>query len=661
MSDFATNMEIEYAERVLLPEGCHFNEAKRTIIKRNDTADFHACPGSGKTTTLLAKIVILANRMPFADGRGICVLTHTNVAIDEIKARLGEKANVLFTYPNFFGTFQTFVHKFFTEQALWHYHKARITCVDDNYAIKRLMYTLLPYIDTLNGTMYGRWNINHQGLTFDDYRKRFLLNMRIDWQSRTVIPAVGNGKSFGLDSNSGKEVEKAKIRLFEQGILMYDDAYMLALKYIREVPNNPYKQILSNRFAYVFIDEQQDVNPLQQELVNMVLGGESQVLQTFGDTDQAIYQERSGVQDRITEISPNSIDDSCRFGEPIAQVLRSVCVKEYQNLRGASNVECHKPIMLVYSDTQRVLPKFAEILHGCNIGSAWLIDIAQRKHAKDEAHRYFVKAVGYRVEHGNTRRSASALDIKSYYPQYERTTVMTKRDSAHISDYLRTKGNEGVKEYRTNLTNAIVIALDACGIKDDKGKKFNATSLMRYLRETAPGKDVELKSKIAHWIMLLKNNEKQTVAEEMHQYLANSLTTYLPQSFETDVRLPMFFAATEEESGNVEQAVRSNIYHDEQTGVDIEVASVHAVKGETHLATLYLETADHGSTESQLMKRALEGEQYAKSGSKELRISRIMYVGMSRPKHLLCYAIHRDNYATLDAEKVKLNWEVREI
>ena len=130
MSDFATNMEIDHAERVLLPEGCHFSEAKRSIIKHNDTADFHACPGSGKTTTLLAKIVILANRMPFADGRGICVLTHTNVAIDEIKARLGEKANVLFTYPNFFGTFQTFVHKFFTAQALWHYDKARITCVE---------------------------------------------------------------------------------------------------------------------------------------------------------------------------------------------------------------------------------------------------------------------------------------------------------------------------------------------------------------------------------------------------------------------------------------------------------------------------------------------------------------------------------------------------
>jgi hypothetical protein len=290
-----------------------------------------------------------------------------------------------------------------------------------------------------------------------------------------------------------------------------------------------------------------------------------------------------------------------------------------------------------------------------------LADIAQRKHAKDEAHRYFVKAIGYRVEHGKTSKSASALDVTSYFPSYERIGVITKNLSAHISDYLRTKGNEGVKEYRTNLASAVVIALDACGIKDDKGKKFNATSLMRYLREKAPGKDVELKSKIARWIMQLANNEKQTIATEMQQYLANNLTTYLPPSYETGVQLPLFFAATEGESGADEQVVKSNVYHDEATGVDIEVASVHAVKGETHLATLYMETADYGSTESQVMKRALEGEVYEKAESDESKISRIMYVGMSRPKHLLCYAIHRDNYATLDAEKVKLNWEVREI
>lgn len=658
MSDFATNMEIDHAERVLLPEGCHFSEAKRSIIKHNDTADFHACPGSGKTTTLLAKIVILANRMPFADERGICVLTHTNVAIDEIKARLGEKANVLFTYPNFFGTFQTFVHKFFTEQALWQYHKTRITCVDDSY-VKKKMLQAANRESALLFYLKSRYEESDRDISFGEYVADFILKCRIDWQNKKVIPHQGKNR-LRFESKSGAAVLKIKHQLHEQGILTYTEAYKIALAYIQKTQDVDYKKILANRFAYVFIDEQQDMNPLQHQLVETIFGGENQVVQTFGDTDQAIYHENGG-EDYDVDASENSIDVSCRFGEPIAQVLRNVCAREYEGLHGDSSVESHKPVMLVYNTGQRVLPKFAELLSGFNMGGERLLDIAQRKHAKDKAHRYFVKAIGYRVEHGNTKRSESALDITSYYPSYVRTGAVAKSMIASISDYLHTQGSEGVKEYRTNLTSATVIALDACGIKDDKGKKFNATSLMRYLREKAPGKDVELKSMIARWIMLLANNEKQTIVIEMKQYLKDSLLTYLPAWPCDQSQYDQFFNIEKESETDVQMPSVSNIYHDEQTGVDIEVASVHSVKGETHLATLYLETADHGRTESQVLKRALEGEQYAKSGKKESRISRIMYVGMSRPKHLLCYAIHRDHYATLDAEKVKLNWEVREI
>lgn len=52
--------------------------------------------------------------MPLSNGKGICVLTHTNVAIDEIKSKLNSQAEVLFNYPNYFGTIQGFVDKFLT-------------------------------------------------------------------------------------------------------------------------------------------------------------------------------------------------------------------------------------------------------------------------------------------------------------------------------------------------------------------------------------------------------------------------------------------------------------------------------------------------------------------------------------------------------------------
>lgn len=97
-----------------LPENAFgdVNSERMKIINCWDSFDIVACPGSGKTTVLLAKLILLARRMPFVDGSGICVLTHTNVAIDEIRYQLGSKANILFQHPNFFGTIQAFINRF---------------------------------------------------------------------------------------------------------------------------------------------------------------------------------------------------------------------------------------------------------------------------------------------------------------------------------------------------------------------------------------------------------------------------------------------------------------------------------------------------------------------------------------------------------------------
>lgn len=39
-----------------------------------ESFDVNACPGSGKTTVLLAKLIILSRKMPLKDGMGVCVL-----------------------------------------------------------------------------------------------------------------------------------------------------------------------------------------------------------------------------------------------------------------------------------------------------------------------------------------------------------------------------------------------------------------------------------------------------------------------------------------------------------------------------------------------------------------------------------------------------------
>ena len=107
-----TEADIEYAEKVLLPEGYNFDPERRLFIRDLSTLDLQAVPGSGKTTALLAKLLILERYMPLQSGRGVLVISHTNAAVDEIKERIGKHCPKLFAYPNFVGTIQSFVDVF---------------------------------------------------------------------------------------------------------------------------------------------------------------------------------------------------------------------------------------------------------------------------------------------------------------------------------------------------------------------------------------------------------------------------------------------------------------------------------------------------------------------------------------------------------------------
>ena len=107
-----TDNDIKYAERILLPDGLTFDQQRKDFIKNLERIDLQAVPGSGKTTVLLAKLLIIENQLPFSDGSGILVISHTNTAVDEIKDRIGSYCPKLFSYPNFVATIQSFVDYF---------------------------------------------------------------------------------------------------------------------------------------------------------------------------------------------------------------------------------------------------------------------------------------------------------------------------------------------------------------------------------------------------------------------------------------------------------------------------------------------------------------------------------------------------------------------
>ena len=100
------------AEAALLPNGKHFDEERLIFIRNLESVDLQAVPGSGKTTALTAKLFCLGKYLPFNRGEGILVISHTNVAVDELKQKLFVHTPNLFQYPNYIGTIQSFVDTF---------------------------------------------------------------------------------------------------------------------------------------------------------------------------------------------------------------------------------------------------------------------------------------------------------------------------------------------------------------------------------------------------------------------------------------------------------------------------------------------------------------------------------------------------------------------
>ena len=395
---FATDEEIRIAHNILLKDNKPFDNARMKIIKEDSSCYVQACPGSGKTTTLLAKLIILANRLPMADGKGVCVLTHTNVAIDEIKAKIGSKANVLFNYPNFFGTIQTFLHKYVAAAALHYFYGSQIQYVDNDIAKAVLLkkYSKLPFGNKLKKCIYGMvinkgypisddeisaWGgvdiltaakvIKKKGKRVEKYEfklkdydlqniddstirdqirakrdyikdcqeKEIIINAKVNWQD---VKVVINQKHINRTSESATEFIKLKEEMFKEGILSFEDAYDLAFQYIV-------------------------------------------IVQRFGDYCQAIYDGEGNNEndnDRLKADNVLPIHNSNRFGEKIAKPLRSLCMEDNHQLVGNEDICSVKPVIITYEDPLVVLPKYAELLRTTIIpemGNMSVLDIAIRE------------------------------------------------------------------------------------------------------------------------------------------------------------------------------------------------------------------------------------------------------------------------------------------
>jgi hypothetical protein len=121
-------------------------------------------------------------------------------------------------------------------------------------------------------------------------------------------------------------------------------------------------------------------------------------------------------------------------------------------------------------------------------------------------------------------------------------------------------------------------------------------------------------------------------------------------------------AGTNQQPGSSQ---RDNVFRfpTDTPNVQIRVGSIHSVKGETHAATLVLDTFFH-SHHLATLKPWLVGEKTGGASENARNISRLRqhYVAMTRPSHLLCLAMREDHLSDGNVSALKgRGWRVARV
>lgn len=599
------NNEIEIIEELLLPEGAHFSDDAKAVISCWESTDVSACPGSGKTTVLLAKLKILADRMPLDNGEGVCVLSHTNVAVNEIKTRLSSCADKLLNYPNYVGTIQSFIDSYIVKPYLKRKTTVALQVVDDEVFANHL-YSLVVragQYSTLRYLLMSRHNKEIYPTIIDMIKNLYIKDGALFLGNQRAALA---GK--GRDS-SNQYISAVENLLKNEGMIRYKDAYLYAEEAIAEL-SEKYLELFGRRFKYVFIDEYQDCDAVQRSALDKVFDKAKGCVMHIGDPDQAIYNSDAvNQEDWIPNESALSIATSNRYGQRIADVISDLKKRE-GNIISANSLTSCQPTLIVFDDDSRnkVINTFITVLENNALVSSEGI---------------------YKVIGAVKKKSLSGLKISDYWEDFDAS-------GKHTSDYNYWNYIQKIAMYLEQGKGYLAelhIRKLLCRILNYIGKKYTVYTIKEKLDQSY----FEIYKLAILEIFELKEYKKEVI-DACIRKLVDGLITNADGGSVFGV-LPKYFLEEIYSSNN--DIKHHNSMKISSNGITLQFDTVHGVKGETHDATLYLETERNGVSDiKSILTYFGQGKLYKSSDYNR----KCVYVGMSRPRKLLCLAVHKNTY-----------------
>lgn len=277
-------------------------------------------PGSGKTHIIVHR----AKRMieSGVDPKNIVLITFANESANEMKERIAklvgeEKVNNMFV-----GTIHSFCNYVIRSVGFDDYEIADSIAKIKEIAFKRFDSKGFDFIEASDKSIEVAFKFDKIKVALSEIHTKF----KSSEEEHKV--KIGD-KTYIIGSDALNEIIDNTIEeLNSLGIITFD----LMLKHFLSImkSNQRFRNAVHKRFKFIFVDEYQDVSPIQANIIDILAETEKNIC-VVGDVDQSIYSFRGADPSfmlTFKERYPNAKiiynNVSFRFGENIASFAQEL-------------------------------------------------------------------------------------------------------------------------------------------------------------------------------------------------------------------------------------------------------------------------------------------------------------------------------------------------
>ncbi len=619
--------------------GCDLTgENQRSFLSAAESCDVQAAPGNGKTTLLVGKLALLS-RAWTSRTQGVCVVSHTNAAREEVEKKLfaHPSASAFLSYPHFIGTVTAFIDRFIALPYLrglgWSVQR-----IDDDVfeAVALARWRSKPAL-----VAYSRIRNGANQHTLEGYVSR--LELAADCE---CVPGIApqrlklrhRPRQPGPQNQTGIALEELKAEISNDGFYRFADMTALAHQAIEKYP--AVVERIRRRFPLVLLDEAQDTNGAQLALLDRLFGG-TVAYQRLGDQNQTLYEDEDLTRDDYWKAGEGAIrlNDTRRFGEEIAAFASRLTVRAAQQIEGAPGVPSRRTLFLFdRGSIAGVLSAYAG-----EVRAHW---------GQNLTPDHDIRAVASRHNPAGGARGDWPKTLIDYCPDYRSGRGRQSRPDTLCASFRQAailhEAHSSPVEIVDLITAGVVALLRRQGVQDTLGQLVSKRSLWSVLAARDPGVPLRLRRLMRDRI-IFGNAVWDPTAWDAFRYDLNTLLGIDQAPTQAAAAFLEFVEdGAVDQDAQVRQQSRTVFVHDR---IPIRLGSIHSVKGKTVDSILVVETEvwrgpgrdEHVMDLATVLPHALGIENHDFSANvAQLAAATNIFVAVTRPRQLLSCALRKE-------------------